>query len=225
MISRRTYCHVRSFGISRFIVFGQSGFFCSPKAHNMARKPTYLDLAGGPGTAQHEPLSPHPRWRPTRWPLWICSAFCIGVLLGLWAGPHTSEAFAVSRPHTPDPRPRDLTLNAARPRRNPLPGPISTGAAASSPDATPPSLPPSAADAVPRRPLQALRVALDPRVQTPPMRAPPAADWAKYPSVDLSYPGLRVVHAEPPIILVDNFLSDAECDHLLEQQQRYPRPS
>lgn len=35
--------------------------------------------------------------------------------------------------------------------------------------------------------------------------------WA-LPSLDLNWPGLRVLHYDPPVFTVDNFFSDEECD-------------
>jgi hypothetical protein len=32
------------------------------------------------------------------------------------------------------------------------------------------------------------------------------------PGLDLSWPGLRVLHLDPPVLIADNFFSDAECD-------------
>ena len=33
-----------------------------------------------------------------------------------------------------------------------------------------------------------------------------------FPGLDLSWPGLRVLHLDPPVLTVDGFFSDAECD-------------
>ena len=39
-------------------------------------------------------------------------------------------------------------------------------------------------------------------------------------AVNLSYPGLRLVHCDPPVFVVDNFLSSEECDRLIELSEQ-----
>jgi len=38
------------------------------------------------------------------------------------------------------------------------------------------------------------------------------------PGLDLAWPGLRVLHLDPPVLIADNFFSDAECDAYTELQ-------
>lgn len=38
------------------------------------------------------------------------------------------------------------------------------------------------------------------------------------PELNLSFPGLKVVHLDPPVLTIDNFLSDAECEELVALQ-------
>ena len=46
------------------------------------------------------------------------------------------------------------------------------------------------------------------------MMAPPL-----YNGINPNYPGLRMIHANPPVFCVDNFLSDYECDFLIHSAQ------
>ena len=44
-------------------------------------------------------------------------------------------------------------------------------------------------------------------------------------SINLDYPGMRQVHSDPDIFLIDNFLSDAECDLLQAKALPHLQPS
>ena len=37
-----------------------------------------------------------------------------------------------------------------------------------------------------------------------------------YMPIDTAYPGLRCIHAAPPIYMIDHFLTDSECDMLMD---------
>jgi hypothetical protein len=41
----------------------------------------------------------------------------------------------------------------------------------------------------------------------------------QYNGVNPNYPGLRMLHANPPVFCVDNFLNDYECDFLVHSAQ------
>jgi len=45
-----------------------------------------------------------------------------------------------------------------------------------------------------------------------PSKAPPGSFDSFMPSVDLQYPGARLVHLDPPVLCIDNFFTDEECD-------------
>ena len=36
--------------------------------------------------------------------------------------------------------------------------------------------------------------------------------WTSLPGLDTAYPGLRVLHFDPPVLMVDDFFSAEECD-------------
>lgn len=40
-----------------------------------------------------------------------------------------------------------------------------------------------------------------------------------YNGINPNYPGLRMIHANPPVFCVDNFLNDYECDFLIHSAQ------
>ncbi len=50
----------------------------------------------------------------------------------------------------------------------------------------------------------------------PPVPKPAAASGPLYMPLNLYYPGLQKVFDSPPIYIVDNFLTDEECDTLIE---------
>ena len=53
-------------------------------------------------------------------------------------------------------------------------------------------------------------------IALPPMVKPAAASGPRYMPLNLYYPGLQKVCSQPPVYIVDNFLTDEECDHLIE---------
>ena len=72
-------------------------------------------------------------------------------------------------------------------------------------------------DSVPMFPLPERRDAIQAHKKfgdkgvSPSKLAPGALD-AYSPNLDLAFPGLRVLHLDPPVLTVDGFFSEAECD-------------
>ena len=72
-------------------------------------------------------------------------------------------------------------------------------------------------DSVPMFPLPARRDAMQAHKKfgdkgVSPSKVPQGALDAHHPTIDLSYPGLRVLHLDPPVLAIDGFFTDEECD-------------
>mmetsp|Transcript_12577 Transcript_12577/g.37410 ORF Transcript_12577/g.37410 Transcript_12577/m.37410 type:complete len:247 (+) Transcript_12577:209-949(+) len=53
----------------------------------------------------------------------------------------------------------------------------------------------------------------------------PFAQPANYLPLNPMYPGIRSLHADPPVFLVDNFLAPEECDALIEAARGHMTPA